>query len=146
MFETNAARFDFILETLTVWQDHNGNLNLLPRDSTKVLAGPPDPTLPSAGPRIIQRRRLPRSLIGGIRKIEEMPAFCAEYGVVSDKEAIPIQRIHEACERMMKSDVRYRFVIDIAGLKQPEMLSALEETKYELIDRTWRSRNLDGAV
>jgi alcohol dehydrogenase (NADP+) len=70
----------------------------------------------------MQRRRLAGSLIGGIRETQEMLDFCAECGVASDVEVIPIQQINEAYERMMKSDVRYRFVIDIASLKQPQAM------------------------
>ena len=66
----------------------------------------------------MQRRRLAGSLIGGIRETQEMLDFCAEHGVASDVEVIPIQHINEAYERMLKGDVRYRFVIDIASLKQ----------------------------
>ena len=66
----------------------------------------------------MQRRRLAGSLIGGIRETQGMLDFCAEHGVASDVEVIPIQQINEAYERMLKGDVRYRFVIDIASLKQ----------------------------
>lgn len=83
-----------------------------------VLVGVPDPTPLAAFPLIVQRRRLAGSLIGGIRETQEMLDFCAEHGVASDVEVIAIQQINEAYERMMKSDVRYRFVIDIASLEQ----------------------------
>ena len=83
-----------------------------------VLVGMPEPALLAAAPLIMQRRRLAGSLIGGIRETQEMLDFCAEHGVASDVEVIPIQHINEAYERMLKGDVRYRFVIDIASLKQ----------------------------
>ena len=123
-FEKNARRFDFILDTLSVQHDYNAYLNLLRRDGTMVLVGFPDPTPLAAAPLIMQRRRLAGSLIGGIRETQEMLDFCAECGVASDVEVIPIQQINEAYERMMKSDVRYRFVIDIASLKQPQAMPA----------------------
>jgi len=78
--------------------------------------GVPDPTSLSALPLIMRRRRLAGSAIGGIRETQEMLDFCSEQGVASDVEVIPIQQINEAFERAIKSDVRYRFVIDIASL------------------------------
>jgi len=117
MFDTQAMRFDFILDTVSAQHDYNKYLNLLRRDGTMVLVGIPDPVPLSAAPLVMQRRRLAGSLIGGIRETQEMLDFCAEHGVVSDVEIISIQRINEAYERVMASDVRYRFVIDIASLK-----------------------------
>ena len=117
MFDTQAMRFDFILDTVSAQHDYNKYLNLLRRDGTMVLVGIPDPVPLSAAPLVMQRRRLAGSLIGGIRETQEMLDFCAEHGVVSDVENISIQRINEAYERVMASDVRYRFVIDIASLK-----------------------------
>ena len=116
-FEKNASRFDFILDTVSAAHDYNAYLTLLRRDRTMVLVGLPDPTPLSAGPLISGRRRLSGSAIGGIRETQEMLDFCAEHGVVSDVEVIPIQKINEAYERTIASDVRYRFVIDNASLK-----------------------------
>jgi uncharacterized zinc-type alcohol dehydrogenase-like protein len=82
-----------------------------------VLVGVPDPSALSAFPLLIKRRSLAGSMIGGIRETQEMLDFCAEHGVASDVEVISIDKINEAYERMLKSDVRYRFVIDIASLK-----------------------------
>jgi len=82
-----------------------------------VLIGIPDPVPLSAASLIMQRRSLAGSLIGGIRETQEMLDFCAEHGVASDVEVIPIQMINEAYERILKSDVHYRFVIDMASLK-----------------------------
>ena len=117
VFDTHAMRFDFILDTVSAQHDYNKYLNLLRRDGTMVLVGIPDPVPLSAAPLVMQRRRLAGSLIGGIRETQEMLDFCAEHGVVSDVEIISIQRVNEAYERVMASDVRYRFVIDIASLK-----------------------------
>ncbi|MCA1581339.1 MAG: NAD(P)-dependent alcohol dehydrogenase [Acidobacteria bacterium] len=115
-FEKNASRFDFILDTVSAAHDYNAYLNLLRRDRTMVLVGLPDPTPLSAGALIGGRRRLSGSAIGGIRETQEMLDFCAEHGVVSDIEVIPIQKINEAYERTLASDVRYRFVIDNRSL------------------------------
>jgi uncharacterized zinc-type alcohol dehydrogenase-like protein len=118
VFEKNAGRFDFILDTVSAQHDYNMYLNLLRRDGTMTLVGLPDPTLLAASPLIARRRRLAGSNIGGIRETQEMLDFCAQHGVASDVEVIPIQRINEAYERTVKSDVRYRFVIDMVSLKQ----------------------------
>lgn len=120
-FEKNAKRFDFILDTVSATHDYNDYLNLLRRDGTMVLVGAPDPTPLSAFSLIAGRRRLAGSAIGGIRETQEMLDFCGERGVASDVEVIPIQQINEAYERTLKSDVRYRFVIDIASLDRPSL-------------------------
>lgn len=117
-FEKNAGRFDFILDTVSAAHDYNAYLNLLRRDGTMVLVGVPEPTPIAAPALIFKRRRLAGSLIGGIRETQEMLDFCAEHGVAADVEVIRIQYINEAYERLLKSDVRYRFVIDIASLGQ----------------------------
>ena len=116
-FKENTKRFDFILDTVSAQHDYNAYLELLKRDKTMVLVGIPDPIPLSAAPLVMQRRHLAGSLIGGIRETQEMLDFCAEHGVVSDVEVIPIQKVNEAYERVIKSDVRYRFVIDMASLK-----------------------------
>jgi len=109
--------FDFILDTVSATHDYNAYLNLLRRDGTMILVGIPDAPVPlAAGPLIMGRRRLAGSLIGGIRETQEMLDFCAEHGVASDIELIPIERINEAYDRMIKGDVRYRFVIDCTSL------------------------------
>ncbi len=118
-FKQNTSRFNFILDTVSEKHDYNDYLNLLSHDGTMVLVGIPEPTILSAGSLIIQRRRLAGSLIGGIRETQEMLDFCAEHGVLADIELIPIQRINEAYDRVVRSDVRYRFVIDIASLTEP---------------------------
>ena len=115
-FKANAKRFDFILDTVSAQHDYNAYLGLLKRDKTMVLVGIPDPVPLSAASLVMQRRHLSGSLIGGIRETQEMLDFCAEHGVVSDVEVIPIQKVNEAYERVIKSDVRYRFVIDMASL------------------------------
>ncbi|MHB8708176.1 MAG: NAD(P)-dependent alcohol dehydrogenase [Desulfuromonadales bacterium] len=119
VFKEYARRFHFILDTVSAQHDYNAYLNLLRRDGTMVLVGIPDPTPLSAAPLVMQRRRLAGSLIGGIRETQEMLDFCAAHGVASDVEVIPIQQVNEAYERVIRSDVRYRFVIDLASLKSP---------------------------
>jgi len=117
VFSESAGRFDFILDTVSAHHDYNAYLNLLRRDGTMVLVGLPDPTPLAAAPLIFRRRRLAGSLIGGIRETQEMLDFCAEHGVAADVEVISIQQVNEAYERMLRSDVRYRFVIDIGSLR-----------------------------
>ncbi|SFN32214.1 NAD(P)-dependent alcohol dehydrogenase [Dokdonella immobilis] len=115
VFKTRAGSFDFVLDTVSAPHDYNAYLGLLRRDGTMILVGLPDQPVPlSAGPLIMGRRRLAGSLIGGIRETQEMLDFCAEHGVASDIELIPVEKINEAYERMIKGDVRYRFVIDCA--------------------------------
>lgn len=115
-FAKHQGRFDLILDTVSATHDYNAYLALLRRDSTMVLVGVPEPTPLSAMPLIFGRRRLAGSLIGGIRQTQEMLDFCAAHGVLADVEVIPIQEINRAYERMLASDVRYRFVIDCATL------------------------------
>jgi uncharacterized zinc-type alcohol dehydrogenase-like protein len=117
VFKENAGRFDFIIDTVSAKHDYNAYLNLLHRDGIMVLVGVPEPTLLSAPALIMKRRRLAGSLIGGIRETQEMLDFCAQHGVAADVEMIPIQKVNEAYERMLKNDVRYRFVIDLASLR-----------------------------
>jgi len=116
----HTGSFDFILDTVAAPHDLDALLNLLKRDGTLTLVGAPAEPHPSPEVfnLIMKRRSLAGSLIGGIRETQEMLDFCAEHGITSDIEIIPIQRINEAFERMLKSDVKYRFVIDMASLKQ----------------------------
>ena len=117
VFKENAGRFDFIIDTVSAQHDYNAYLNLLRRDGVMVLVGVPEPTPLSASSLIMKRKSLAGSLIGGIRETQEMLDFCAAHGVAADVEVIPIQEINHAYERMLKNDVRYRFVIDLASLK-----------------------------
>lgn len=111
VFSTHVGRFDFVLDTVSAAHDYNAYLNLLRRDGTMVLVGLPEPTMLSAGPLVFRRRRLAGSLIGGIRETQEMLDFCAQHGISADIERIEISGINEAYERMLRNDVRYRFVI-----------------------------------
>jgi uncharacterized zinc-type alcohol dehydrogenase-like protein len=117
VFKENAGRFDFIIDTVSARHDYNAYIGLLRRDGIMVLVGLPEQTPLSAGPLIMKRRSLAGSLIGGIRETQEMLDFCARHNVAADVELIPIQEINQAYERMLKNDVRYRFVIDLASLK-----------------------------
>lgn len=117
VFEDNANRFDFILNTVSAAHDLNGYIGLLKLDGRMVVVGLPDPTPVAAFPLVSKRRSLSGSMIGGIRETQEMLDYCAEKGIVCDIEVIPMSDINEAYERMMRSDVRYRFVIDMASLK-----------------------------
>jgi uncharacterized zinc-type alcohol dehydrogenase-like protein len=114
-----TGSFDFILNTVAVSHNLDAYLNLLKRDGTMCVVGvpaTPHPS-PSVGNLIFRRRQLAGSLIGGITETQEMLDFCAEHNIVSDIETIPMQGVNEAYERMLKSDVKYRFVIDMASLK-----------------------------
>lgn len=113
-----AGTFDFILNTVSAQHDYNAYLNLLNLNGTMVVVGvPPQPTAVHAFSLIMKRRSLAGSLIGGIKETQEMLDYCAEHNIVSDVEVIKADYINEAYERILKSDVKYRFVIDIASLK-----------------------------
>ncbi len=114
----HAGSFDFILDTASADHDLNAYLMQLKLDGTMTLVGAPEKPAPVAAFALIfGRRRLAGSGIGGIRETQEMLDFCAEHKVAADVEVIPIQKINEAYERMLKGDVKYRFVIDMASLK-----------------------------
>jgi uncharacterized zinc-type alcohol dehydrogenase-like protein len=115
--EKHEKSFDFILDTVSAPHDLDAYLSLLKRDGTLVLVGAsPDPLAVDAFSLIHRRRSLAGSLIGGIAETQEMLDYCAERGIVCDIEKIAIDQINEAYERMLKSDVKYRFVIDLASL------------------------------
>jgi uncharacterized zinc-type alcohol dehydrogenase-like protein len=117
--EKHAGSFDFILDTVSAEHDINAYLNLLKRDATLVLVGAPEKPMALAAFSLIpKRRQLAGSLIGGIAETQEMLDFCGKHNLTSDIEVIPIQQINEAYERMLRSDVKYRFVIDMASLKK----------------------------
>ena len=109
----------FILDTVAAPHDLDSYLELLKRDGTLCLVGVPDQPHPSPSVvhLITKRRSIAGSAIGGIKETQEMLDYCAEHQIVSDVEVIPIQQINQAYERMLKSDVKYRFVIDLASLE-----------------------------
>ena len=115
----HVGSFDFILNTVAAPHDLNLYLNLLKRDGTMVLVGVPDsPHDPvEVANLVFKRRSLAGSLIGGIRETQEMLDFCKAHDIVSDIEPIAIDQINTAWDRMVKSDVKYRFVIDMDSLK-----------------------------
>ena len=116
--EKHVRSFDFILDTVSAEHDINAYLNLLKRDGNMVLVGAPEKPSPIAAfPLLAARRNLAGSGIGGIPETQEMLDFCGQHGITADVEIIPIQKIDEAYERMLRSDVKYRFVIDMASLK-----------------------------
>ncbi len=112
--------FDFILNTVAAPHNLDAYVELLKRDGTMCLVGVPEHphTSPSVDNLVLKRRQLAGSMIGGIQETQEMLDFCAKHNIVSEIEMIPMQKINGAYERMLKSDVKYRFVIDIASLKQ----------------------------
>lgn len=113
-----ANHFDFILNTVSAEHDYSTYLNLLRTNGTMIVVGvPPTPSQVPAFNLISNRRSIIGSLIGGIKETQEMLDYCAENNIVSDVEVIDVKDINNAYERMLKGDVRYRFVIDIASLK-----------------------------
>ncbi|WP_426748751.1 NAD(P)-dependent alcohol dehydrogenase [Myxococcus faecalis] len=110
--------FDFILDTVSAQHDLNAYLRLLRRDGQMVLVGVPEKPLELGAFTLIgARRNLAGSMIGGIRETQEMLDFCAQHEVVSDVEVIPIQQVNDAYTRILRGDVKYRFVIDMKSLK-----------------------------
>ncbi len=116
--KAHAGSFDLILDTVAASHDLDAFSTLLKRDGTLVLVGVPEHAHPSPNVAnlIFGRRAIAGSLIGGIAETQEMLDFCAEKGIVSEIETIPADDINAAYERMLKSDVKYRFVIDAATL------------------------------
>lgn len=113
-----ANSFDFILNTVSAKHDHNAYLNLLTTNGTMIVVGaPPAPAEIPVFTLIMKRRSIIGSLIGGIKETQEMLDYCAEHNITSDVEIIDMSYINEAYDRMNKSDVKYRFVIDMASLK-----------------------------
>ena len=116
--QKHAFSFDFILDTISAEHDINAYLNLLGRDGNLTLVGAPaKPLGVSAFGLILGRRSLSGSNIGGIAETQEMLDFCGAHNITADVEVIPIQKANEAYERLLKSDVKYRFAIDMASLK-----------------------------
>lgn len=114
----HAGSFDLIVDTVSADHDLNAYLNLLRLDGTLALVGvPPKPQPVAAFSVIMPRRQLAGSLIGGIAETQEMLDFCGQHNIACDIELIRMQQINEAYERMLRSDVKYRFVIDMASLK-----------------------------
>jgi uncharacterized zinc-type alcohol dehydrogenase-like protein len=114
----HQGSFDFILDAVSAQHDVNVYLSLLKMDGTLTLVGAPSQPLPVAAFNLLMpRRSFAGSCIGGIAETQEMLDYCAAHRIVSDIELIPIQKINEAYDRMLKQDVRYRFVIDMASLK-----------------------------
>jgi uncharacterized zinc-type alcohol dehydrogenase-like protein len=115
----HASSLDFVLDAVSAQHDINACLQLLKLDGALTLVGAPEQPLPVAAFNLIMpRRSFAGSGIGGIKETQEMLDFCAERGITSDIELIRIDQINEAYERMLRSEVRYRFVIDMASLKQ----------------------------
>ena len=116
--QKHAGSFDFILDCVAADHDINAYIQLLRRDGNITLVGAPEKPLPvSAFALIFARRSLSGSLIGGIAETQEMLDFCGKHNITADVEVIPIQKVNEAYERLLKSDVKYRFSIDMASLK-----------------------------
>jgi alcohol dehydrogenase (NADP+) len=116
--QKHVGSFDFILDAVSAEHDLNALLQLLKRDGTMTLVGAPEKPAPVYAFNLLMgRRSLAGSAIGGIRETQQMLDFCGEHGITSDIELIPIQQVDQAYERLLKGDVKYRFVIDMASLK-----------------------------
>jgi alcohol dehydrogenase (NADP+) len=116
--QKHASSFDYILDAIAADHDINAYINLLRRDGVITMVGAPDKPLPVAVFGLLFRRRsFTGSIIGGIAETQEMLDFCGKHGITSDVEVIPIQKVNEAYDRLVKSDVKYRFSIDMASLK-----------------------------
>ncbi|MDQ3277915.1 MAG: zinc-binding dehydrogenase, partial [Bacteroidota bacterium] len=114
-----AGKLHFVLDAVSAQHDINAYLNLLRVDGSLALVGAPEHPLPVAAFSLIPfRRSFAGSMIGGIAETQEMLDFCGQHGIVSDIEMINIQQINEAYERLLKGDVKYRFVIDMASIKK----------------------------
>jgi uncharacterized zinc-type alcohol dehydrogenase-like protein len=114
----HAGSFDFILDAVAADHDINAYINLLRRDGNITLVGAPEnPLAVAAFGLIMGRRSLSGSPIGGLPETQEMLDFCGQHNITSDVEVIPIQKVNEAYERLLRSDVKYRFSIDMASLK-----------------------------
>ena len=117
-FKRHRGYFDLVINTLSVEIDWDQYLNLLALDGTMVVVGNSGKKSPIGASTLINgRRSLAGSVIGGIRETQEMLDFCSKHNLSSDIETIPIQQVNEAYERVVKSDVRYRFVIDMKSLE-----------------------------
>jgi uncharacterized zinc-type alcohol dehydrogenase-like protein len=115
--QKHASSFDFILDAVSAQHDINALLSLLTLNGTLCLVGAPEkPLAINAFNLLVNRRQFSGSIIGGIPETQEMLDFCAEHGIASDIEMIRIQQINEAYDRLLKGDVKYRFVIDMASL------------------------------
>src|SRR5271168_5409693 len=116
--EKHAGSFDFIIDCVSADHDINAYINLLRRDGNITLVGAPEnPLAVSAFALLMGRRSLSGSPIGGIAETQEMLDFCGQHNITADVEVIPIQKVNEAYERLLKSDVKYRFSIDMASLR-----------------------------
>ncbi len=114
----HVGTFDFILDCVSAEHDVNAYLNLLTTDGNLTLVGAPEKPLPvSSFALLFGRKSLSGSIIGGLAETQEMLDFCGEHNITSDVEIIPIQKVNEAYDRLLKSDVKYRFSIDMASLK-----------------------------
>jgi uncharacterized zinc-type alcohol dehydrogenase-like protein len=116
--QKHAGSFDFILDAVAAEHDINAFINMLARDGNLTMVGAPNKPLPVAVFGLLfKRRSFSGSLIGGVAETQEMLDFCGDNNITSDVEVIPIQKVNEAYERLLKADVKYRFSIDMASLK-----------------------------
>jgi uncharacterized zinc-type alcohol dehydrogenase-like protein len=117
VLEKHASSFDFVVDTVSAKHDFESYLKLLAYGGTMVLLGVPEPSPVAPSALQSNRVRLVGSNVGGTRDTQEMLEFCSRHGIVADVEVIPIQRVNAAFDLTVRSEVRYRFVIDMASLK-----------------------------
>ncbi|HVW07232.1 MAG TPA: zinc-binding dehydrogenase, partial [Bryobacteraceae bacterium] len=116
-FEKLKGQFDLIVNTVPAASNWDQFVSLLATDGSLVMVGVPDDAVPVNGfPLIAKRRSIAGSMIGGIAETQEMLDFCGKHNITSDIEVIPVQKVNEAFERVVRGDVRYRFVIDCGSL------------------------------
>lgn len=114
----HTGSFDFILDAVAAVHDINAYIHLLSRDGNITMVGAPEQPIPvSVFGLLFRRRSFSGSLIGGIAETQEMLDLCAQHNITADVEVIPIQKVNEAYERLVRADVKYRFSIDMASLK-----------------------------
>ena len=147
--QEHAGTFDFILDTVSADHDINAYLNMLGLDGNITLVGAPEKPLPvSAFALLFGRKSVSGSLIGGIAETQEMLDFCGEHGITADVEMIPIQQVNEAYERMLKSDVKYRFSIDMASLDAnrrmhlERVIATIQHVQQRLSSKRKRRRDM----
>jgi uncharacterized zinc-type alcohol dehydrogenase-like protein len=130
--QKHAGSFDFILDAVSADHDINAYINLLGLGGNLTMVGaPPKPLALSAFSLIFGRRSVSGSNIGGLPETQEMLDFCGKHNIIADVEVIPIQEVNEAYERLLRSDVKYRFSIDMASLKSeaPDQASSAGQTQ-----------------
>ena len=137
--EKHTESFDFILDTVSAEHDLNAYLNLLRRDGNLTIVGaPPKPLRVDVMDLISRRRSFSGSMIGGIAETQQMLDFCGKHNIAADVEIIPVQKMNEAYERLLKSDVKYRFSIDMGSRNPNKRMGRRRDAETQ----TWKKQLL----